>query len=88
MMAMPSTFKARDIRPELPSDEDCKFSKYTSWLEITNFVAMVKASVGTVTKASGPEAWVEVAHMITIPISDRTGEEYAGIQAEGHVPTL
>ena len=44
--------------------------------------------MGTVTKASGPEAWVEVAHMITIPISDRTGEEYAGIQAEGYVPIL
>jgi hypothetical protein len=81
MMAMPSTFKARDIEPELSSSEDCEFSKYTSWLEITNYVARVKASVGTVTKASGPETWVEVAHMITIPISDRTGEEYAGIQA-------
>lgn len=88
MMAMPSTFKAIDIRPELSSSEDCEFSKYTSWLEITNSVARVKASVGTVTKASGPEAWVEVAHMITIPISDRTGEEYAGIQAEGYVPIL
>jgi hypothetical protein len=88
MMAMPSTFKARDIEPELSSSEDCEFSKYTSWLEITNSVARVKASVGTVTKASGPEAWVEVAHMITIPISDRTGEEYAGIQAEGYVPIL
>ena len=88
MMAMPSTFKARDIKPELSSSEDCEFSKYTSWLEITNSVARVKASVGTVTKASGPEAWVEVAHMITIPISDRTGEEYAGIQAESHVPIL
>lgn len=88
MMAMPSTFKARDIRPELSSSEDCEFSKYTSWLEITDFVAMVKVLVGTVTKASGPEAWVEVAHMITIPISDRTGQEYAGIQAEGYVPIL
>lgn len=88
MMAMPSTFKARDIEPELSSSEDCEFSKYTSWLEITNSVARVKASVGTVTKASGPETWVEVAHMITIPISDRTGEEYAGIQAEGYVPIL
>lgn len=88
MMAMPSTFKARDIRPELFSSEDCEFSKYTSWLEITNSVAEVKVLVGTVTKASGPEAWVEVAHMITIPISDRTGEVYAGIQAEGYVPIL
>lgn len=88
MMAMPSTFKARDIEPELSPSEDCEFSKYTSWLEITNSVARVKASVGTVTKASGPEAWVEVVHMITIPISDRTGEEYAGIQAEGYVPIL
>lgn len=88
MMAMPSTFKARDIKPESISSEDCEFSKYTSWLEITNFVAKVKVSVGTVTKASGLEAWVEVAHMITIPISDRTGEEYAGIQAEGYVPIL
>lgn len=83
MMAMPSTFKAKDIKPELPSSEDCEFSKYTLWLEITDYVARVKASVGTVTKASGPEAWVEVAHVITIPISDRTGEEYADIlQAE------
>ena len=80
MMAMPSTFKARDIKPELSSSEDCEFSKYTSWLEITNSIVRVKASVGTVTQASGPKAWVEVAHMITIPISDRTGEEYAGIQ--------
>lgn len=88
MMAMPSTFKARDIEPELSSSEDCEFSKYTSWLEITNSVAKIKASVGTVTKASGPEAWVEVAHMITIPISDRTGEEYGNIQAEGWVPIL
>lgn len=88
MMAMPSTFKARDIRPELSSSEDCEFSKYTSWLEITNSVAKIKASVGTVTKASGPETWVEVAHMITIPISDRTGDEYAGIQAENYVPIL
>lgn len=88
MMAMPFTFKARDIKPELSSSEDCEFSKYTSWLEITNSVAKVKALVGTVTKASGPEAWVEVAHMITIPISDRTREEYAGIQAEGYVPIL
>lgn len=84
MMAMPSTFKVRDIKPELLSlGEDGEFSKYTSWLEITNSVARVKVSVGTVTKASGPEAWVEVAHMITIPISDRTGEEYADIQTEG-----
>lgn len=88
MMAMPSTFKARDIKPELSSSEDCEFSKYTSWLEITNSVAKVKALVGTVTRASGPEAWVEIAHMITIPISDRTGEEYAGIQTEGYVPIL
>lgn len=83
MMVMPSTFKARDIEPELSSSEDCEFSKYTLWLEITNSVAKIKASVGTVTRASGSEAWVEVAHMITIPISDRTGEEYADIQAEG-----
>lgn len=88
MMAMPSTFKARDIEPELSSSEDCEFSKYTSWLEITNTVAEVRAFVGTVTKASGPETWVEVAHMITIPISDRTGEEYAGVQAESYVPIL
>lgn len=88
MMAMPSTFKARDIKPELSSSEDCEFSKYTSWLEVTNSVAMVKASVGTVTKASGPGAWIEVAHMITIPISDRTGEVYAGIQADGYTPLL
>lgn len=88
MMAMPSTFKARDIEPELSSNEDCEFSKYTSWLEITNSVAKVKALMGTVTKASGPETWVEVTHMITIPISDRTGEEYAGIQAESYVPIL
>lgn len=81
MMAMPSTFKARDIEPELSSNEDCEFSKYTSRLEITNTAAKVMVSVGTVTQASGPKAWVEVAHMITIPISDRTGEEYAGIQA-------
>lgn len=82
MMAMlPSTFKARDIEPELSSGEDCEFSKYISRLEITNTAAKVRVSVGTVTQASGPEAWVEVAHMITIPISDRTGEEYAGIQA-------
>ena len=87
MMAMPSTFKARDIEPELSSDEDCEFSKYTSRLEITNTAAKVMVSVGTVTQASGP-TWVEVAHMITIPISDRTGEEYAGIQAEGYVPIL
>lgn len=85
MMAMPSTFKARDIEPELPSSEDCGFSKYTSWLEITDSVAMVKASVGTVTQAPGSVAWVEVAHVITIPISDRTGEEYADIQTEGYV---
>lgn len=85
MMAMPSTFKARDIRPELSSSEDCEFSKYTSWLEITNSVARVKALVGTVTKASGPEAWVEVAHTITISISDRTGDEYAGIQTESYM---
>lgn len=82
MMAMPSTFKARDIAPDLPSSEDCEFSKYTSWLEITHTVARIRASVGTVTKASGQETWVEVDHMITIPISDRTGEEYAGIQTE------
>ena len=88
MMAMPSTFKARDIRPELGSSGDCEFSKYTSWLEITNSTAKVKVFVGTVTKASGLEAWVEVAHMITIPISDRTGEEYANIQAESYVPIL
>lgn len=88
MMAMPSTFKAIDIRPELSLSEDCEFSKYTSWLEITNSAALVKASVGTVTKASGPEAWVEVAHMITITISDRTGEEYAGIQTESYMPIL
>lgn len=88
MMAIPSTFKARDIRPELPSSEDCEFSKYTSWLEITNSAARVKVLVGTVTKASDRETWVEVAHMITIPIYDRTGEEYAGIQAEGYVPIL
>lgn len=88
MMAMPSTFKARDIKPELDSGEDCEFSKYTSWLEITNSVAKVKVLVGTVTKASGPETWVEVDHMITIPISDRTGEEYASIQAESYVPIL
>lgn len=81
MMAMPSTFKARDIEPELSSGEDCEFSRYLSRLEITNTAAKVRVSVGTVTKASGPNAWVEVAHMITIPISDRTGEEYAGIQA-------
>lgn len=81
MMAMPSTFKARDIEPELSSNEDCEFSKYTSRLVITNIAAKVRVSVGTVTQASGPKAWVEVAHMITIPISDRTGEEYAGIQA-------
>lgn len=81
MMAMPSTFKARDIEPELSSGEDCEFSKYTSRLEITNTAAKVRVSVGTVTQASGLKAWVEVAHMITIPISDRTGEEYAGIQA-------
>lgn len=88
MMAMPSTFKARDIEPKLSSSEDCEFSKYTSWLEITSSVAMVKASVGTVTKASGSGAWVEVVHMITIPISDRTGEVYAGIQADGYTPIL
>lgn len=88
MMAMPSTFRARDIEPELFSSEDCEFSKYTSWLEITNSVAKVKALMGTVTKASGPETWVEVTHMITIPISDRTGEEYAGIQTESYVPIL
>lgn len=88
MMAMPSTFKARDIKPELSSSEDCEFSKYISWLEITNSVAKVRALVGTVTKASGPEIWVEVAHMITIPISDRTGEEYADIQAESYVTIL
>lgn len=87
MMAMPSTFKARDIEPELSSDEDCEFSKYTSRLEITNTAAKVMVSVGTVTQASVP-TWVEVAHMITIPISDRTGEEYAGIQAYGYVPIL
>lgn len=87
MMAMPSTFKGSDIRELFPA-EDCEFSKYTSWLEITNSVAKVKASVGTVTKASGLGTWVEVAHMITIPISDRTGEEYAGIQAESYVPIL
>lgn len=88
MMAMPSTFKARDIEPKLSSSEDCEFSKYTSWLEITSSVAMVKASVGTVTKASGSGAWVEVVHMITIPISDRTGGVYAGIQADGYTPIL
>lgn len=88
MMAMPSTFKSRDIKPELSSKEDCEFSKYTSWLEITNSVARVKVLVGTVIKASGQEAWVEVTHMITIPISDRTGEEYADIQAEDYVPIL
>lgn len=85
MMAMPSTFKAIDIEPEFSSTgNNSEFFKYTSWLEITNSVAWVKASVGTVTKASGgPEAWVELTHMITIPISDRTGEEYADIQTEG-----
>lgn len=88
MMAMPSTFKAKDIESELSSGEDCEFSKYTSRLEITNTAANIHVSVGTVTKASGPGAWVEIAHMITIPISDRTGEEYAGIQAESYVPIL
>lgn len=88
MMAMPSTFKARDIEPELAPSEDCEFSKYTSWLEITKSIAKVKASVGTVTKASGLGKWVEVAHMITIPIFDRTGKEYADIQTERHVPIL
>lgn len=88
MMAMPSTFKARDIEPELLPSEDCEFSKYTSWLEITNSAAKVKASVGTVTKASGSETQVEVAHMITISISDRTREEYRGIQTESYVPIL
>lgn len=88
MMAMPSTFKAKDIESGLSSGEDCEFSKYTSRLEITNTVANIHVSVGTVTKASGPEAWVEIAHMITIPISDRTGGEYAGIQAESYVPIL
>lgn len=88
MMAMPSTFKARDIKPELAPSEDCEFSKYTSWLEITKSMAKVKASVGTVTKASGLGIWVEVAHMITIPIFDRTGKEYADIQAESYVPIL
>lgn len=88
MMAMPSTFKARDIEPKLSSSEDCEFSKYTSWLELTSSVAMVKASVGTVTKASGSGAWIKVVHMITIPISDRTGEVYAGIQADGYTPIL
>lgn len=82
MMAMPSTFKARDIEPELSSDEDCEFSQYTSRLEITNTAAKVRVLVGIVTQASGPKALVEVAHMITIPISDRTREEYAGIQAQ------
>ena len=88
MMAMPSTFKAKDIESELSSGEDCEFSKYTSRLEITNTAANIHVSVGTVTKASGPEAWVEIAHMITIPISDRTEKEYAGIQAESYVPIL
>lgn len=88
MMAMPSTFKAKDIESELSLGEDCEFSKYTSRLEITNTAANIHVSVGTVTKASGPGAWVEIAHMITIPISDRTGEEYAGIQAESYVPIL
>lgn len=88
MMAMPSTFKAKDIESELSTGEDCEFSKYTSRLDITNTAANIHVSVGTVTKASGPGAWVEIAHMITIPISDRTGEEYAGIQAEGYVPIL
>lgn len=88
MMAMPSTFKAKDIESELSSGEDCEFSKYTSRLEITNTAANIHVSVGTVTKASGPGAWVEIAHMITIPISDRTGKEYAGIQAESYVPIL
>lgn len=88
MMAMPSTFKARDIKPDLFSSEDCEFSKYTSWLEITNSVAKVKVLMGTVTKAPGPEAWVEIDHMITIPISDRTGKEYAGIQTEGYLPIV
>lgn len=88
MMAMPSTLKARDIRPELLSSEDCEFSKYTSWLEITNSVARVKVSVGMITTLSDLETWTEVAHMITIPISDRTGKEYAGIQAESYVPIL
>lgn len=88
MMAMPSTFKAKDIESELSSDEDCEFSKYTSRLEITNTAANIHVSVGTVTKASGPREWVEISHMITIPISDRTGEEYAGIQAESYVPIL
>lgn len=88
MMAMPSTFRAKDIKSELSSGEDCEFSKYTSWLEITNTAANIHVSVGTVTKASGPRAWVEIGHMITIPISDRTGEEYADIQAESYVPIL
>lgn len=88
MMAMPSTFKAKDIESKLSSGEDCEFSKYTSRLEITNTAANIHVSVGTVTKASGLGAWVEIAHMITIPISDRTGEEYAGIQAESYVPIL
>lgn len=87
-MAMPFTFKAKDIELDLSLGEDCEFSKYTSWLEITNTAANILVSVGTVTKASGPGAWVEIAHMITIPISDRTGEEYAGIQAESYVPIL
>lgn len=88
MMAMPSTFKAKDIESELSSGKDCEFSEYTSRLEITNTAANIHVSVGTVTKASGPGAWVEIAHMITIPISDRTGDEYAGIQAESYVPIL
>lgn len=90
MMAMWPTFKASDIKPELASLDDCEFSKYISWLEITDSVASVKVLVGPITKTYvyGQEAWVEVAHMITIPISDRTGEEYAGIQAEGSVPIL
>lgn len=75
-MSMPTTFKAKDIEPELADNMDCEFQKYHAYLSITNNTANIVVSLRGMNKATGPKEYIELGHEITIPIHDITDKLY------------
>lgn len=75
-MSMPTTFKAKDIEPELAENMDCEFQKYHAYLSIANNTANIVVSLRGMNKATGPQEYIELGHEITIPIHDITDELY------------
>lgn len=76
-MAMPSTFKASDVDHTLSSVMDCEFQKYSARLSLGNTTATVIVELRGMNKSNGPSTFIELGHVITLPIRSKLAEKFA-----------